>query len=768
MSRKIESEDEDKTLREMKVNLQDSLMVFVQEEQGGPVPSYSPTQSPLVISPTSPFDSPPPLSPTGIPLPGLPPLPPPPLLPSPNSLPRPPPPLSPPPPSPLSPPPLVRQPPAVVLPPPVFAATGLSLGGEPLPPGDEEHPAAGLLSLFRPLPPPPPCPPRLNMSAQSTPQDMELVDSPGDDAAETRFFQDQAAIVFPASVWGFVEKPPSVVFSSTAVSEEEAMEAAPPPQGGSRSGRKRQESTRKEERAKKRRISSGNKTKGDEDEETALRALLLSQVRPKSTPDTGANKENTAVHEEAPRIPPSLPVHIKADTLPVKSSGVTPAASSTAVGSRQEGTLRRQGAAAVKKAERKVSRAGRKGVPAAKLNISQVDRAKHFPNLTKKLVIPLTQRDSDTEEEEKEMAASARVSKTAPSAKVDKTAPSARTGEDFCLNLDSFLKQVRSATTGERRSAQRGPAGKDVTPQMKARAKALTPADKRKLISSNISHLPLEQQREYIRLKLLIARKEQLKVSGKLRAGSIQQQQQQLVKSRNTTPDRVTRTGSKLVAKSGSSGAKAAPPVKQTVNILSSPVSSSKKMPVNVSSGPGDNKQTAEIKPLVNVPAGQGDKKTAESKPLISTKKAVNAAAAQPGVDPASLNSPKKVAAVAAPRSAGAGGVLSGTADSPIKIVEDPDTSAQGEDEDELRLRIALLDELKKNLQKRGGTIDGVLNRAGSLPTAVSLTPGEKSSSSAGGVLAPVGSTNMISTHSKMTVKVLLNSFLPIFQCCGF
>jgi len=746
VSRKIESEDEDKTLQEMKVNLQDSLKVFVQEEQGGPVPSYSPTQSPLDISPESPFDSPPPLSPTGIPLPGLPPLPPPPLLPSPNSLPRPP------PPPPLSPPPLVRQPPAVVLPPPVFAATGLSLGGEPLPPGDEEHPAAGLLSLFRPLPPPPPCPPRLNVSAQSKPQDMELVDSPGDDAAETRFFQDQAAIVFPASVWGFVEKPPSVVCSSTAVSEEEAVEAAPPPQGGSRSGRKRQESTRKEERAKKRRTSSGNKTKGEEDEETALRALLLSQVRPKATPDTGANKENTAVPEEAPRIPPSLPVHIKADTLPVKSSGVTPVASSTAVGRRQEGTLRRPGAAAVKKAERKVSRAGRKGVPAAKLNISQVDRAKHFPNLTKKLVIPLTQQDSDTEEEEEEeMAASAKADKTAPSAKVDKTAPSARTGEDFCLNLDSFLKQVRSATTGERRGAQRGPAGKDVTPQMKARAKALTPADKRKLISSNISHLPLEQQREYIRLKLLIARKEQLKVSGKLRAGSIQQQQ--LVKSRNTTPDRVTRAGSKLVAKSGSSGAKTAPPVKQTVNILSSPVTSSKKLPGNVSSGQGD-KQTAEIKPLVNVPAGQGDKKTAEIKPLISTKKAVNAAAAQPGVDTASLNSPKKVAAVAAPRSVGAGGVLSGSADSPIKIVDDPDTAAQEEDEDELRLRIALLDELKKNLQKRGGTIDGVLNRAGSLPAAVSSTPREKSSSSAGGVLAPAGSTNMISTHSKMTVKV--------------
>jgi hypothetical protein len=416
----------------------------------------------------------------------------------------------------------------------------------------------------------------------------------------------------------------------------------------------------------------------------------------------------------------------------------------------------------VKKAERKVSR---KSVPAAKLNISQVDRAKHFPNLTKKLVIPLTQQDSDTEEEEEEeMAASAKADKTAPSAKVDETAPSAGTGEDFCLNLDSFLKQVRSATTGERRSAQRGPAGKDVTPQMKARAKALTPADKRKLISSNISHLPLEQQSEYIRLKLLIARKEQLKVSGKLRAGSIQQQQQQqLVKSRNTTPDRVTRAGSKLVAKSGSSGAKTAPPVKQTVNILSSPMSSSKKLPVNVSSGQGD-KQTAEIKPLGNVPSGQGDKKTAEIKPLISTKKAVNAVAAQPGVDTASLNSPKKVAAVAAPRSAGAGGVLSGTADSPIKIVEDPDTSAQEEDEDELRLRIALLDELKKNLQKRGGTIDGVLNRAGSLPTAVPSTPREKSSSSAGGVLAPAGSTNMISTHSKMTVKVLLNSFLCLFS----
>jgi hypothetical protein len=416
----------------------------------------------------------------------------------------------------------------------------------------------------------------------------------------------------------------------------------------------------------------------------------------------------------------------------------------------------------VKKAERKVSRAGRKGVPAAKLNISQMDRAKHFPNLTKKLVIPLTKRDSDTEEEE-EMTASAKADMTAPIAKVDKTAPSARTGEDFCLNLDSFLKQVRSATTGERRGAQRGPAGKDVTPQMKARAKALTPADKRKLISSNISHLPLEQQSEYIRLKLLIARKEQLKVSGKL-----QQQQQQLVKSRNTTPDRVTRAGSKLVAKSGSSGAKAAPPLKQTVNILSSPVSSSKKLPVNVSSGPSD-KQTAEIKPLVNVPAGQGDKKTAEIKPLISTQKAANATAAQPGVGPASLNSPKKVAAVAAPRSAGAGGVLSGSADSPIKIVDDPDTAAQEEDEDELRLRIALLDELKKNLQKKGGTIDGVLNRTGSLPAAVSSTPREKSSSSAGGVLAPVGSTNMISTHSKMTVKVLLNSFImSIFQCCGF
>ena len=447
--------------------------------------------------------------------------------------------------------------------------------GEPLPPG-EENPANSaclLLSVYRPLTPPPACPPR-EICRTPLPQDMELEDS-GDDA-ETRFFQDQAAALeFPPSVWGFLEKqtnniaksPPSPPPPETTVSElaehppsfQEVLDTRPIE--SSKEGRKRRESVRKEVLAKKRRKSSGGveKIKGEEEEEEMLRALLLAQVsRPKEAAATGANKENTVL---VPRveIDDQISAGLKTDLAAIKK--VSPGAPVR----RQDAKTRRSVVipVAVKKVEtsmpRQVKRPpGAKPAPSAIKRMSQKERDKHFPNLVKKLVIPLTGLDSDSEEER-------------DAAKSVSATRAVGTGEDFGLNLDSFLKQVRSAATATPSGAaarRRSKATqlrsqiqvKAVTPQMKARAKALTPADKRKLIYSNISHLPLQKQQEYIRLKQLIARKEKLKQQGSA-------QQQQIVdkrQSKQSSPVRSTKVVPKLVSKSESlsSSSSVAPAVK--------------------------------------------------------------------------------------------------------------------------------------------------------------------------------------------------------------
>merc|ERR1712098_14721 len=132
--------------------------------------------------------------------------------------------------------------------------------------------------------------------------------------------------------------------------------------------------------------------------------------------------------------------------------------------------------------------------------ISKADQKKFFPNLSKRVVVPLAEEES---------------------------------GNLFGLDLEAFLKQARnSAKSGPVIPPKTKQASKSnnviptpkpkyikkkiaLTPQLKAKALQLTLADKKKLISAQISHLSRSKQMEYKRLKEILAKKEKEKVEKK-------------------------------------------------------------------------------------------------------------------------------------------------------------------------------------------------------------------------------------------------------------
>merc|ERR1719234_275127 len=142
--------------------------------------------------------------------------------------------------------------------------------------------------------------------------------------------------------------------------------------------------------------------------------------------------------------------------------------------------------------------------------LSKAQREKHFPNLSRKIIIPNIGGDNTDSEEENETNAAAQMS----------TQNGSTSSMFGGLNLEAFLKEARNtAAPPSSQSNSNKPAQPRkklmMTPKLKAQAQKLTLADKKKLISSKISHLSRSTQIEYQRLKEILAKKEREKVLSK-------------------------------------------------------------------------------------------------------------------------------------------------------------------------------------------------------------------------------------------------------------
>jgi len=492
----------------MKLNLHESYMKFKQSVDVVDMtasPSYSPTQSPsLSLSPTyiAPGDSPsPPTSPRysypvvdltspyspsdeACILPPLPPLPPPPSI-------------SPPPPPPPS------------FPDPV--PTTIFRNEEPLPPGEDSLPFSA---------PPPPGPP----SDPPIPQDMDIDSG---EEAESQFFLNQQNL-FPASVWDFSNQQTlQGRQKQEGKNEEEKREQV-------REGqvKRRRTSSASERRIKK---SSKNDTEELEEDEDSLRLLLLAQVsrgKAKSKEsETGtatevASKQNETNIENGVHLSKEKAIETKENIKPEPAP--VPKASkpvSKAKAAPKVTNKKRTEPIKPKAASRIVSRTSstsssparrepttRRKLPQTKTKISKADQKKFFPNLSKRVVVPLAAEESDSEDEEADKS---------------EKEPAKADSNMFGLDLEAFLKQARNSAKNDDAKPNTDPklsspalASKPkyikkkiaLTPQLKAKALQLTLADKKKLISAQISHLSRSKQMEYKRLKEILAKKEKEKV----------------------------------------------------------------------------------------------------------------------------------------------------------------------------------------------------------------------------------------------------------------
>ena len=539
----------DPALSELKLNNQQSFMTFSSLENTSEIEeSYSPTQSPSKPTPiASPIPdeiidlvSPVP-SPEEIPLPDLPPLPSSPVqpLPPPPSVPptEPEPAVAhglfssslafdiPPPPPPSLPAPQLRS--FSPLPRPIPAVTRDI--DEPLPPGEDKLPSAVKNTQFK--------------------------DQSSEVDAESRFFQSQdfasAPILFPTSVWGFTavdpnyglqaERPSYALETETRNYFQTSYEFAPTlnietlssEQTSSISKKRRERRKRKISKHEnsiviKRRRSSGDK----EDDENELRAILLAQVSKKQESHKiissdvsltmskesiiGKEKEETksvaslqnslkkskrvqiplsentqtvvnsvsglSLEPEKPKSAPMIPQLKPQQPLKTKQSALSKLNSTSLVKSKLK---------TVVKPKTIDSRS------ALKKGISKADQKKHFPNLTKTLVIPL---NNESESD-------------------DDLPPPSNPPESFQLDVEKFLLDIRQTSGSSRkpnpRSSTSTITSRSISVQLKAKAKQLTPAAKKQLITSKISNLPLSKQLEYIKLKTLIARKEMMKQKAK-------------------------------------------------------------------------------------------------------------------------------------------------------------------------------------------------------------------------------------------------------------
>jgi len=522
----IDDDDED-PISEMKLNLHESYMKFKQSVEVVDMtsPSYSPTQSPsLSLSPTyiAPGDSPsPPTTPKysypvvdltspyspsddACILPPLPPLPPPPSI---------------------SPPPLPPPPPS--FPDPVPTTTS-NRNEEPLPPGEDTLPF---------IAPPRPGPPSSDLPV---PQDMDIDSG---EEAESQFFLNQQNL-FPASVWDFSNQQ---TLQGRQLRHEGKDEEIRREQEREGQVKRRRESSASDKRVRK--ISKNDTEELDEDEES-LRLLLLAQVsRGKVKPRESKQESVTEVASQPPGdimasdgLSNEKAIEVKENIKPkpalvAKAAKPVPKAKATTkITSKKKTEPIKPKAASriVSRTSSTSSSPARRDPPTRKkvsqTKISKADQKKFFPNLSKRVVVPLAEEESDTEDDDE----------------ADKEPPK-ESGNLFGLDLEAFLKQARnSAKSGPVIPPKTKQASKSnnviptpkpkyikkkiaLTPQLKAKALQLTLADKKKLISAQISHLSRSKQMEYKRLKEILAKKEKEKVEKKKQ----QQQTQEKKKEAN-------------------------------------------------------------------------------------------------------------------------------------------------------------------------------------------------------------------------------------------
>ena len=516
-------DDDDDPISEMKLHLHESYISTGFQKSIEVVdvldsPSYSPTQSPQRLSPIylppdceiSPPDSPSDCQVVEV-------SPPPPPLPPPPTLPPPPPP-----------------PPISIYPEPVPC-----LRQEPLPPGEDTAPE---INFF---------------PTSQAPLDMDLDSG---DEAESQFFRlqkiEKEECIFPESVWGF-GAPRSQEKNSPGRKRKEAEEKKEGEDLRRSKRRKRKSSSRDKENQK--RIEKKEAPSLEDDEET-LRAILLAQVSKAQTRkpaqghvkeiqedenggtepeavkeavivDLPREKNSVAPSSNAPVVtrtdpksllshpPPPPPVKpLPVEPTPTATSPLPPSARPVMTNPLPPST--RPGVKASKapqplklakpgKVSRRPSNSSmNKSLP----TLSKADREKHFPNLSRKIIIPRIEDSSDSEGESEEGLP------TKPSMAI--SSPSSMFGG---LNLEAFLKEARNTAPAPSHSSSNKPAQPQkkfmMTPKLKAQAKKLTLADKKKLISSKISHLSRSTQIEFQRLKELLAKKEREKALAKKDGG---------------------------------------------------------------------------------------------------------------------------------------------------------------------------------------------------------------------------------------------------------
>merc|ERR1719357_1594779 len=141
--------------------------------------------------------------------------------------------------------------------------------------------------------------------------------------------------------------------------------------------------------------------------------------------------------------------------------------------------------------------------------ISKADQEKFFPNLTKRVIIPLNADSDSNEDTVKSVPESQNVS-----------------SDMFGLDLEAFLKQARNSAKAAKNTSKPKYVKKKIalTPQLKAKALQLTLTDKKKLISAKISHLSRSKQQEYLRLKEILSKKEKVKKFNGLKKTVVEKQ----------------------------------------------------------------------------------------------------------------------------------------------------------------------------------------------------------------------------------------------------
>ena len=139
----------------------------------------------------------------------------------------------------------------------------------------------------------------------------------------------------------------------------------------------------------------------------------------------------------------------------------------------------------LKKTTKPILHTDRKPSNANVKKLSNTVMLKHFPNMSKKMIIPLNEPDSDEDDimDTNETEKPAEIS--------------------FQSNLDQFLKGIRSnKTTSTKLNSSNPEKRKRLSLQLKAMY------NKKDSAKSDISNLPLSKQIEYLHLKQLIAKKE--------------------------------------------------------------------------------------------------------------------------------------------------------------------------------------------------------------------------------------------------------------------